>query len=86
METFVADYDDEYDCTYACWVFRVPEKWKADFDAIKTGQSDAISQEYKDEIRRVFPKVGEQIVQGIEQAAAAKIAQAQNGTPTEVSE
>lgn len=57
---FVADYDDSFDCTFASWIFTVPEKWKADFDKIlKDGIKD-ISEEYKQELYRVFPKLKEQ--------------------------
>ena len=33
MPGFVTDYDDGFDCTFASWVFRVPERWKADLSA-----------------------------------------------------
>jgi len=55
---FVTDFDDSFDCTYATWVFRVPDKWKADLDKIADGRLNEISDEYKAEYR-VFPKLTE---------------------------
>lgn len=57
MPGFVTDYDDDFDCTFACWVFKVPEKWKTDFDKIMDGKLIEISAEYKAELYRVFPKL-----------------------------
>jgi hypothetical protein len=57
METFVADFDDSFDCTFASWVFSVPEKWKADFDKIEAGVIREVSAEYQAELRRVYPKL-----------------------------
>ncbi len=57
METFVTDYDDGFDCTYASWVFRVPAKWQADFEKIKENRISEISPEYQAELRRVYPKL-----------------------------
>lgn len=48
METFVRDYDDDWDCTYANWVFDIPEKWKADVENLVSGNIDQVSQEYVD--------------------------------------
>lgn len=59
MPGFVADYDDSYDCTYASWVFAVPERWKDDFEKLKTGRVLEISDEYKAEMKRVFPKLAD---------------------------
>lgn len=57
---FVADFDDSYDCTYASYVFRVPERWRADFDRLMaTGDLRELSDEYKAELRRVYPKLKE---------------------------
>lgn len=57
---FVCDYDDSFDNTFACWVFDVPERWKADFDKIMTGKAATISAEYKEEMCRVYPKLKDQ--------------------------
>ena len=59
MPGFVTDYDDGFDCTFASWVFRVPERWKADYDKIKGGNIKEVSAEYQAELRRVYPKLAE---------------------------
>ena len=57
MPGFVTDYDDDFDCTYASWVFRVPEHWKADYNKIMEGNIKEVSIEYQAELRRVYPKL-----------------------------
>lgn len=54
---FVATFDDSFDNTYGTYVFSVPNEWKDDFDKILNGKASEISQEYKNEIYRVFPKL-----------------------------
>lgn len=56
---FIGDYDDEFDNTYANWVFKVPDKWKDDFGKITNGEIKKISNEYKAELYRIFPKLKE---------------------------
>jgi hypothetical protein len=54
---FVATFDDSFDSTYGTYVFKVPEKWKDDYLKITGGKLSEISQEYREEIYRVFPKL-----------------------------
>lgn len=61
MPGFVADYDDDFDYTYANWVFKVPDRWKADFDKIIDGKLREVSSEYKAELYRVFPKLKDKL-------------------------
>jgi hypothetical protein len=56
---FVATFDDNFDSTYATYVFSVPEKWKDDFDKIVNGKIKEISIAYKLELYRIFPKLKE---------------------------
>jgi len=63
MPEYVTDWDDSFDCTYASWVFRVPDRWKEDFVRIKEGNLHAISDEYRAELYRVFPKLREKFNQ-----------------------
>ena len=56
-ENFITTYDDEYDSTYGTYEFRVPEKWKADFDLIINGKSSEVSQEYIDYVKAFYPKL-----------------------------
>lgn len=43
---FITTYDDSFDSTYGNYVFRVPDKWKDDFEAIKNGGLQKASTEY----------------------------------------
>jgi hypothetical protein len=56
---FITTYDDEDDNTYATYEFKVPEKWKADFDLILEGKVTEISEEYKTYLKEFFPKLTE---------------------------
>lgn len=56
---FVGDFDDDFDSTYATYVFSVPDEWKADFDNIILGAIDKISPEYQAQLRKVFPKLND---------------------------
>src|SRR5574344_2958904 len=61
MEGFLCTYDDDYDNTYATYEFAVPEKWKSDFDKIVNGKIAEVSDAYKEEIKRVYPKLAEKV-------------------------
>ena len=54
---FVGDFDDDFDNTYATYVFSVPDEWRADFDAIMIGDLQKISPEYQAQLRKVYPKL-----------------------------
>lgn len=58
-ENFIRDYDDDFDNTYATYVFKVPEKWKADFDLIMDGKCSEVSDEYVALIKEFYPKLNE---------------------------
>lgn len=57
MPTFVADFDDSFDNTYATFVFAVPKQWQADFDKVKAGRVTEVSDAYQAELVRVYPKL-----------------------------
>jgi len=57
--TYVKDYDDDFDSTFATFVFSVPEQWSGDFDLILQGKLKEISAEYKLRLYEVFPKLTE---------------------------
>lgn len=59
-ENFLTTYDDDYDCTYATYEFKVPEKWRADFDLIVGGKQNEVSKEYVDYVKKFYPKLDEQ--------------------------
>ncbi len=54
---FVTSFDDDFDNTFATYVFKVPDRWKDDFDKILSGKLLDISPEYKVELYRIFPKL-----------------------------
>lgn len=56
---FITTYDDDYDCTYATYEFRVPEKWKADFDLIVSGKFSDVSDEYVSYLKEFYPILAE---------------------------
>ena len=59
-ENFLTTYDDNYDCTYATYEFKVPEKWKDDFDLIIGGKIKEVSKEYIDYLKEFYPKLADQ--------------------------
>ena len=59
-ENFITTYDDVYDNTYGTYEFKVPEKWKADFDLIMDGKSSEVSKEYIDYVKTFYPKLAEE--------------------------
>ena len=59
-ENFLTTYDDDFDSTYATYEFKVPEKWKADFDKIICGDFASVSVEYIEYLKQFYPKLSEQ--------------------------
>lgn len=48
LPTYVDDYDDDFDCTYASYEFKVPEAFKATAEELASlGASSAVSPEEK---------------------------------------
>jgi hypothetical protein len=58
-ENFIRTYDDDYDTTYGTYEFKVPEKWKADFDTILSGDMSKVSDEYIAYLKEFFPLLNE---------------------------
>ena len=56
---YLRTYDDEFDSTYATYVFSVPEKWKKDFDLILAGMLGEVSDEYVAYLRELYPLLNE---------------------------
>lgn len=54
---YVSDYDDSFDCTFATFVFSVPEEWKEDYGKIKSGKLLEISEAYKKKLYEIYPKL-----------------------------
>lgn len=65
-ENFVETFDDSFDSTYGTYRFKVPEKWKSDFEKIKQGKYKEVSDEYVECTRKFWPKFNEAgVVDGI---------------------
>jgi hypothetical protein len=56
---FIKTYDDSEDSTYATYEFKVPEKWKPDFDLVLEGKFKETSEDYKTYIKDFFPSLTE---------------------------
>ena len=57
MPEFIRTWDDDFDSTYGYYEFLVPDEWKADFEHIKAGEFDQISDAYIERIQKCFPKI-----------------------------
>ncbi len=57
MGEYVEDYDDDFDSTFATFVFNVPERFISDYDKVLAGNVMDTSQEYKDLVDKVYPKL-----------------------------
>lgn len=47
-EGYVRDYDGDFDCTFATFVFAVPEKWHADYQIMRAGEPHKTSAAYRE--------------------------------------
>jgi hypothetical protein len=52
---YVRTYDDEFDNTYGTYLFKVPDRWKDDFDKIMGGDIESVSDEYVNYVREFYP-------------------------------
>ena len=59
---YIEDYDEEFDSTFAFFVYEIPEKWKPELVSLndETTEKLTFSDEYVDEIQRVYPKLADQ--------------------------
>lgn len=58
-ENFVRTYDDDFDSTYGTYEFKVPEKWKEDFEKIVNGNLKEVSDEYVNYVKEFYPILNE---------------------------
>lgn len=56
---YLRDFDDDFDNTYATYVFSVPNEFQEDFDKVVTGWLKRISDTYKARLYKVYPKLEE---------------------------
>ena len=57
---FIADYDAEFDSTYAFWIIDIPEQWAADVRNLFEVEGP-VSEEYIEQCASVYPKVADEI-------------------------
>ena len=57
MAGYIEDYDDDFDSTFATFVFEVPAQFIEDYDKVLEGSIIETSQEYKNIVDRVYPKL-----------------------------
>ena len=58
-ENFLKTYDDDFDSTYGYYEFKVPEKWKADFDKIMSNNMAEVSGTYIGYLKNFWPMLAE---------------------------
>ena len=54
-ENFIRTYDDDFDNTFATYEFKVPNKWKNDFDKIMNNEFNKVSDEYVECVESFYP-------------------------------
>ena len=58
-ENFLTTYDDDFDCTYGTYEFKVPDKWKDDFNKIMNKKWSEVSKEYVNYLKEFYPTLAE---------------------------
>lgn len=56
---YLKDYDDDFDNTFATFIFLIPAHFLADYEKIKEGKLLETSQQYQDILYKVYPKLTE---------------------------
>lgn len=54
---------DGIDYSNASYTFKVPEEWAEDFEFVKNGDFEKLSQKYFDQIKKVYPEYSESLDQ-----------------------
>lgn len=57
MKGYVKDYDDDFDSTFATFVFKVPEDYETDYDLILENRLAETSKKYQKLLVKVYPKL-----------------------------
>ena len=58
-ENFIRTYDNDFDNTFATYEFKVPDKWKNDFDKIMNSEFNKVSDEYVEYVESFYPMLAE---------------------------
>lgn len=57
---FITTYDDPEDNTYWMYVHKMPKKYERDIKLILAWEIKSVSQKYKDQLYKVYPKLKDQ--------------------------
>ena len=80
-ENFIKTYDDEFDSTYGIYEFKVPEKWKEDFDKIINGNLSEISEDYRNVLKEAYPDLAKE---GMFDFNQTDVSESEEGEPSNV--
>lgn len=69
---FLRFQDDDFDATYGTYVFKCPEKWEKDFDALLSGNGKDVSDDFCSLLKEFWPKIGKKVVSCLKGKAAAR--------------
>jgi len=58
---FIKTYDDDFDNTYGYYVYSVPDRWREDYNKIINGKTLFVSEEYFNEMLRVWPNLEDKL-------------------------
>lgn len=59
---YISDKDDDFDCTFATFKFKVPKRFRKDFDIIVEEKPlSTLGNEYKKRIIKMFPKIKDEL-------------------------
>lgn len=58
---FVKTWDWDQDSTYGFYEFSIPDKWKSDFDLLIEGNFKEVSDDYVNEVMKVYPKIKDRL-------------------------
>lgn len=58
---YVTDFDDDFDSTFAWFIFDVPPAWKADFDLVVAKRLSETSAAYRTLLAETFPTIKDKI-------------------------
>lgn len=67
---FLRFEDDSYDPTYGTYVFKCPQEWESDFDAISEGNLEDLSDAYYEMQKKFWGDNGDSAVEKIKEMVA----------------
>ena len=70
---YIRDFDDNYDNTYATFVFKIPLEWQQDYAQIKAGKLKETTKKYQDMILATFPLISDKISNTLKMIKAIRL-------------